>query len=262
MLILVLFSSTAVFGSHNRFDDFVDLDTVDWFDRGLYFESLPFLDCIDLNEFYAYADSDRFDKWDRESVRRYKDRLSASDYERIANENPSDNINVGDIEDIKDFKCSTRKEFNQFADSNRGDRFDRDDYFRLYGYDSERQFDQIRRHRPNEVRDNYVDPYVRKDGFGGYALKFRPKYFQDSRYQDSRYQDGGYLDSRYRYGDSSYPDGQYEDSRYNYQDGRYPDSRYSSNGYSQPRRTYIQQIGSAHPLSNHYTFLEDLLSRY
>jgi len=223
MLLVVLLSITAVSGSHNSFDDFVDLDDVDWFDRGLYFESVPFLDCIDLSEFYAYADSDRFDRWDRDSIKRYKDRLSASDYEIIASENPSDNIDVRDIDDIKDFRCSTREEFNQFADSNRGDRFDRDDYFRLYGYDSEKQYDRIRRHRPYEVRGGSSNIYGRNDGYGGYASRFRPRY---------------------------------QDSRYNYQDSRY-------DRYSQPRRnTYIEQIGSAHPLSNHYTFLENLLSRY
>lgn len=186
-LILMLLFVTSVSAAHNRFDDRVDWGDIDWFDRGLYFESLPLQDCVDLVEFNAYADSDPYDRYDRDSIKRYADRLSYDDYKIFASRNPSDRYDVDDFDDIDDFHCSNRREFNDFADSSRSDRWDRDDFFRLYGYDDEDQFNRITRHRPYESNRRVISEYARDDGYGGIASRFRLAPLPDYSEKTSRY---------------------------------------------------------------------------
>src|SRR3989338_9606929 len=174
LLFIFLIAIQGVSASHNTFDPFVKLNDIDWFDREIYQGAVPSQRCIDLEEFYAYADSDRYDSLDRDDIKRYKSRLSAEDYERLANEKRGDNIDVRDLNDIDDLYCSTRTEFNQFADQDRYDRFQRDDYFKNYGYDDEAQFLRINRHFPYEYSSTSDKPYVRADKYGGIASSIRP----------------------------------------------------------------------------------------
>jgi len=172
-ILVLLLSVSLASAPHNAYDPLVDLNRANFFDRGLYFGALSSLGCIDLNEFYAYADSDPFDSWNRDDIERYLTRLSYSDYIQFANENPSDRFRVSDIDELEDFRCSDRNEFNRFADQNRGDRFDRDDYYRLYGYDSADQFYTANRHFPYERSSVNVNQYVKDDGNGGFASSVR-----------------------------------------------------------------------------------------
>ncbi len=174
LLFVFLIAIQGVSASHNTFDPFVKLNDIDWFDREIYQGAVPSQRCIDLEEFYAYTDSDRYDSFDREDIKKYADRLSAADYELLANEKRGDNIDLRDLADIDDFYCSTRTEFDQFADQDRYDRFQRDDYFKNYGYDDEEQFLRINRHSPYETRYTQDNPYVRVDNFGGIASSIRP----------------------------------------------------------------------------------------
>lgn len=84
----------------------------------------------------------------------------------------NDNIDRGLFDDTRDFGCSTLREYEDFAAQDRYDRFDREDYYRLYGFSDERDFNNRRRHSPYEstrFRPVYSDAYGRADGYGGYA---------------------------------------------------------------------------------------------
>ena len=84
----------GVLANQNRYDPFVDLGEINWFDRALYQGAAPHLTCVDLDEFYAYADSDPYDGFDRDDI---DDddiaRLSYTDFLRVADANKYDNIN-------------------------------------------------------------------------------------------------------------------------------------------------------------------------
>ena len=163
----------GVLAHHNRYDPFVDLDTINWFDRALYQGAESSLRCLDLDEFYAYADSDPYDGLDRDDIElRDIKRLSYTDFLRVADANPYDNIDRGLFDDRRDFGCSTLREYEDFAARNRYDRFDREDYYRLHGFSDERDFNNRRRHSSYEstrFRPVYSDAYGRADGYGGYA---------------------------------------------------------------------------------------------
>ena len=176
-ILLLLFAGSS-FANQNRYDPFVDLNHIDWFDRELYFAGFDSRPCVDLEEFYAYADSDPYDKYDREDVLDYRDRLSADDYYRLADENRGDNIDRDDLDDRDDYYCSTRAEFNDFADSNRYDDTDRDDFFHFYGYDDEDRYLVGTRHPSSELRSP-ASAYIRADGYGGYASSIRPRTYHN-----------------------------------------------------------------------------------
>jgi len=151
----------------NRFDYRVDLNQIDWFDRGLYFSSLKFQPCIDLDEYYAYADSDKYDRFDREDVERYTDRLDYNDLQRVANTKPSDNIDGDEFRNADDFKCTRAKSFNDFANTNKADRYDEDDFYQNLGYTDRQQYGVRTRHRPYE---GHITRYYDGGFAGNYPL--------------------------------------------------------------------------------------------
>ncbi|MFQ5620505.1 MAG: hypothetical protein ACE5FT_01525 [Candidatus Nanoarchaeia archaeon] len=150
----------------NQFDHRVNLNTIDWFDRGLYFNSLKFQPCVDLEEFYAYADSDKYDRWDREDAENFIDRLDYNDLQRVADTKRGDNIDGTEFKDRDDFKCTRKSSFDDFANKNRGDQWDEDDFYGFIGYPSRQQYDVRTRHFPWEGR--YTRSYD-----GGFAYHFR-----------------------------------------------------------------------------------------
>ena len=172
VILAFLLVMPVVWANHNRYDPFVNLNTINWFDRTLYQAAEPNLGCVDLDVFYAYADSDPYDGLDRDDID-LDDirRLSYTDFLRVADANPYDNIDRDLFNDRKDFDCSLLGEYESFADRNRFDRFDREDYFTLRGFQDERDFRNRRRHFPYERRPVFSsgDPYGRQDGYGGYA---------------------------------------------------------------------------------------------
>ena len=142
----------------NQFDYRVNLNNIDWFDRGLYFSSLQFQPCIDLNEYYAYADSDRYDRYDRDDIERYTDRLDYNDLLRVANNNYADNIDGNEFNQADDFKCTRASSFNDFANQNKADRWDEDDFYQTLNYPNRQQYDVRTRHQPYEGRiSRYYD---------------------------------------------------------------------------------------------------------
>lgn len=133
---------------------------------------------MDLNEFYAYADSNPYDGYDREDIKKYKNRLSRSDYNLLVDENPYDNINRDDFNDIDDFYCSTKGEYDQFADQNKYDRFTDDNYYQLRGFRNKNSYDNYRdeyrySRRPPISYEESVLAGWRYDGSGGVASWYR-----------------------------------------------------------------------------------------
>ena len=164
-----------VVADHNRYDPFVDLGQINWFDRAIYFGAEPHLPCLDLNEFYAYADSDPYDGFDRDDIRKNDlKRLNYRDFLQIADADQYDNIDRDLFDGPEDFACSLLEEYEDFAARDSFDRFDREDYFVMRGFPDERGFQNWRRHFPYERRPVVEpffneDPYGRFDGYGGYA---------------------------------------------------------------------------------------------
>lgn len=152
----------------NRFDARVDLGNLNWFDRGLYKAALPFQDCIDLDEFYAYADSNPFDNLDRSSIYDYRDRLSYSDYKTFSGINSYDSISPRDYR-IEDMRCSNHQDFQDWAKTNPN--HSDDDYYSLFGFSGRMDYEQRYDHYPAYDHIYPVDAYsiVRTDGFGGFA---------------------------------------------------------------------------------------------
>ena len=173
----LLFSllSAAVIADHNRFDPGVDYSHLDWFDRGLYKASLPFQDCIDLLEFYAYADSNPYDNLNRDDIKSYTYQLGYGDLTQLSAENPSDSITPDDFSKVEDLHCSTLPEFQKWRAPRPS--FSDDDYFHVFDYQSRQDFDERDRHYPvNDyypVNDfHYPSPaygLIRPSMDGGYA---------------------------------------------------------------------------------------------
>ena len=108
----------------------------------------------------------------RNDIRTYKDRLSRDDYFRVADENKFDNIKRRDLDDVQDFSCSTKQEYDSFTDENRFDRFADDDFYRLHGYRNKYIYDNYR----DEYRYSRAAPKTtawRLDGYGGVASWYR-----------------------------------------------------------------------------------------
>ena len=173
LMIAFLLVMPIALANHNTYDPFVDLNTINWFDRALYQAAEPGLGCLDLDEFNAYADSDPYDGLDRDDID-LDDirRLSYGDFLRVADADQYDNIDRDLFNDRADFDCSLLGEYDSFASQDKFDRFERDDYFYLRGFNGERDFQNRARHFPYERRPVWglsSDPYGRQDGYGGYA---------------------------------------------------------------------------------------------
>lgn len=174
ILLLIL---PVVFANHNRYDPYVDLNNIDWFDRGIYFHTFDFHQCVDLEEYYAYADSNPYDMWARSDIKDYKDRLSRHDYFQLADQDPYDNIERKDLDHRDDYYCSNYEEFKDFADENKYDRWDEEDYYRLRGYPNKYIYEN---YAPEyRYSDSYppLEDSIRKgfraDGYGGVASWYR-----------------------------------------------------------------------------------------
>lgn len=152
----------------NRFDPRVDLNNLNWFDRGIYKASLPYQDCIDLNEFYAYADSNQHDNLDRSDIEEYSDRLSYSDYKMYAGLNPHDGIEASDYP-VEDMRCSSFGDYTDWMKTN--PTYNNDDYFELFGFNNQYDYDRREDRYPTNDYIYTVDPYglVRTDGQGGFS---------------------------------------------------------------------------------------------
>ena len=169
MFVIIAAALCSVAVADNRFDTHVDLGNLDWFDRGLYKGSLPYQPCVDLNEFYAYADSNPYDNLGRSDVKSYEDRLSYSDLKRLSAENPGDGITPDDFSRVEDLRCSPVADYNDWA---RGQPASSpDDYYSLYGYRDQRDFDSRDTHYPVLDYVYPVGPFglVRTDGYGGFS---------------------------------------------------------------------------------------------
>lgn len=166
-LLILCMLAMPVQAAHNRFDHRVDLNNINWFDRGLYFGALPYQNCIDLNEFYAYADSDPFDRWDRDDAERYLNKLDYFDARRIASNNRFDNIDHDEFDKVSDLKCSTKRAFDVQARQNRFDNRDNDDFYEYIGYPNQQQYRTRTRHFPYER--GFHSGYQRVDKNGGIA---------------------------------------------------------------------------------------------
>lgn len=152
----------------NRFDPRVDLNNLNWFDRGIYKASLPYQDCVDLNEFYAYADSNHHDNLDRTDAEEYSDRLSYGDYKKIADLNPHDGIDASSYQ-LEDMRCSPFGDYQDWTKTNPN--HNNDDYFELFGYRNQYDYDHREDHHPAYDYIYTVDPFglVRTDGHGGFS---------------------------------------------------------------------------------------------
>lgn len=152
----------------NRFDPRVDLNNLNWFDRGIYKASLPYQDCVDLNEFYAYADSNPYDNLDRADAEEYSDWMSYGDYKKIADANPHDGIDASSY-GLEDMSCSSFGDYKDWTKTNPN--YNNDDYFELFGYNNQYDYDHREDHYPAYDYIYTVDPYglVRTDGQGGFS---------------------------------------------------------------------------------------------
>ena len=173
-------SSTALYNNHNVFDPYLDRSSIDNFGRRLYFTASDILPCVDLDEFYAHADSNPFDRYSRDDVKDYLGKLSAPDFQRVARENPFDNIDSNRFDIQDQYRCSTREQFYDLSDKNRFDNLNRDDYYTNYGFRDERDFSNQIRHDeyevpwyndgPDYIGYRYASPRsFRFDKFGGVA---------------------------------------------------------------------------------------------
>lgn len=178
----------------NRFDYRVDLGNLDWFDRGLYKESLPYQPCIDLKEFYAYADSNHYDNLRRDDIKSYTYQLSYDDLSRLAAENPSDDITSNDFSNVEDLHCSSLPEYQRWRKDKPS--FTDDDYFHLFGYESPRDYQERFDHYPVDDRLNYNGEYYNGEYFWGTApyrhvgpANYGDSYFGNSDYRTSNYRD-------------------------------------------------------------------------
>jgi len=165
-LVFFLVLAPSVLADHNAFDTRVDLNTINWFDRGLYFNSLPYQGCIDMHEFNQYADSDRSDRWDRDDLYRYTGKLDWQDLQRLADQKQGDRWDGDEFQDRNDFKCTNQKNFNKFAKEDDADQWDQDDYFGFIGYPNEQQFTVRTRHFPYEYTR------IRRARYGGFTSRY------------------------------------------------------------------------------------------
>lgn len=181
-LLLTLLLSTPSLARHNTFDSRVDYSHLDWFDRGLYKASLPFQDCIDLSEFYTYADSNLYDNLNREDIKSYKYQLGFDDLSQLSRENPSDSITIDDYSTIEDLHCSTLPEYQGFRQTRPS--FQEEDYYHLFGYSDSRDF----AHPENQAFINdysyAVGPYSISTYEGGYASLVPFSWYSRSTYTD------------------------------------------------------------------------------
>ncbi|MEK6874608.1 MAG: hypothetical protein AABX52_02560 [Nanoarchaeota archaeon] len=171
---VLLFFSLPVVANHNVFDQYIDRSSLSWFDRRFYVTAARVVPCIDLDEFYAYADSNPFDGYDRSGVHEYLDKLSVVDFRRVAAQNLYDDIDDNQFEMRRNYGCSTREQFFEVADKNPFDDLGRDAYYESYGYKDRTDFVNQIRHDSFEP-GSYVDSTmkssgpVRYDRFGGVA---------------------------------------------------------------------------------------------
>ncbi len=168
---LLLLFAPSVLANHNTFDSRVNLNQISWFDRGLYFGALPYQPCLDLDEFYAYADSDKYDRWDRDDAEQYVKRLDYFDTERLANKKRSDYLDADDYTKPKDLTCSTKRAFDVIANKDRFDGRDDDDFYEFIGTKNANQYQNQARHFPYERE--YSSAYMRVDKYGGIVSKYR-----------------------------------------------------------------------------------------
>ena len=168
ILSLVIVSASPVSAAHNLFNPHISRDAITVYDRYLYRDILGILPCIDVNEFYAYADSNPFDGLSRGDATDYLDRMSISDFNGIASQNPYDGIDGNLFNPRTDFRCSTREEFWTIARQNPFDALDDEDYYRLYGYQGGSDFSNRMRHGV------YEGPYF-----------FNPPHFSPYQYSPS-----------------------------------------------------------------------------
>ena len=160
----------------NSLDSRVNLNNLNWFDRGRYKNSLPFQQCIDLPEFNAYADSNPHDNLRPEDVEPYRYQLGYSDQQKLAAMNPSDYIRSDDYSNVEDLRCSTLDEFKQWAKSHPSHRID--EYYTLFGWNDQSDYETRGSHFPSE---DYANPFyvsdrtygtVMTDGKGGFSSFF------------------------------------------------------------------------------------------
>ena len=156
---LLLILATPALAYSNRFDPYVDLNDINWFDAGLYFGSIEYQPCVDLEEYYAYADWDRYDRYERDDLKDELDRLSYSDIKLIAEQDPYDNIDDEYIRDTDDLRCSTKYGFDTKAYEDLYDGWDEDSYYGWLGYKDQVQFENTLRHAPYEVDRRYQRGY-------------------------------------------------------------------------------------------------------
>lgn len=179
-ILFTLLLSTPALADHNRFDPRVDYSHVDWFDRGLYKASLPYQDCIDLSEFYTYADSNPYDNLNREDIKSYKYQLGFDDLARLSQENPSDSITINDLSTVEDLHCSTLPEYQSWRQSRPS--FRDEDYYHLFGYSHSLDFDHPENQVPINDYSYAVGPYGVSHYEGGYASWVPFSWFSRSAY--------------------------------------------------------------------------------
>lgn len=167
LALLISILSIPVLALHNRFDPRVDYSHLGWFDRGLYKGSLPYQDCIDLTEFYTYADSNPYDNLNRNDINSYKYQLGFDDLAQLSKENPSDSITTDDFSMVEDLHCSTFPEYQQWSQSRPS--FEEEDYYHLFGFSGSRDFSHPEHYISVNDYSYSVGPYGVSTNDGGYA---------------------------------------------------------------------------------------------
>ena len=149
--ILILLVPSAHAGP-NVLDPRLDWTQLTWLDRGLYFMAADIVPCLDLDEYYAHADSNSYDRYTRDAID--LDKVSFTDYQRVAEENHYDSITSPSR---KNLLCSTQSEWDQIANNDPFDGITSDDWYTSAGYTSPTDFQNQQKHDPIEL-DYYNYP--------------------------------------------------------------------------------------------------------
>lgn len=165
---IILLSLFVIFlpqasASQNILDSRLSWANLSDFDRGLYFTAIDIIPCIDMDEFYAHADSDPYDDRQRSDILDYRYKLGRSDYQRLIDQNPFDNIDHNSY-DIRDNPlCSEQSEWVQEIDADPFDSLTSEEFYIYHGWDDYLSYQNQKRHDPEEVdyyfmppRQNYV----------------------------------------------------------------------------------------------------------